>query len=120
MITQVKHVTIPVRDQSAALKFYTEILGFKVVTDVPFGEARWIELEIPGAETQVVLAAINQNEDRIGTFQPIIFSSNEIHQTFADLKAKGVEFIEELKEEPWGTYCLFRDIDGNIFCLSSG
>ena len=51
---QTRH--IPVRNQDALLKFYTEKLGFKVATDQPFSEKqRWIELQIPGADTRFVL-----------------------------------------------------------------
>ncbi len=56
MIRGVKIVSIPVRNQDVALKFYTEKLGFKVATDQPFGPGqRWIELLIPGADTALAL-----------------------------------------------------------------
>ena len=54
MIRQIKFVSIPVRDQNRALSFYTEKLGFTIITDQPFDEKqRWIELRIPKAETRV-------------------------------------------------------------------
>ena len=40
MITPLKFVGIPTRNHAAALAFYTEKLGFKVVTDQPLGPAR--------------------------------------------------------------------------------
>ena len=56
MIRGIKIAGIPVRDQDAALKFYTEKLGFKVATDQPMGDGqRWIELMIPGADTRLAL-----------------------------------------------------------------
>jgi predicted enzyme related to lactoylglutathione lyase len=121
MITQVKHVTIPVKNQDAALKFYTEKLGFTVSVDVAF-EAdgqRWIELEIPNADTRVVLFTPQGHEDRIGSFSNVVFYSENVRKTYEELKAKGVEFTREPTEEPWGTYALLKDIDGNVFCLSS-
>jgi catechol 2,3-dioxygenase-like lactoylglutathione lyase family enzyme len=36
MIRGLKFVSIPVRNQDASLKFFTEKLGFKVGTDQPF------------------------------------------------------------------------------------
>jgi catechol 2,3-dioxygenase-like lactoylglutathione lyase family enzyme len=44
MLRAIDIVSIPVRDQNAALKFYTEKLGFKVATDQYFddGKQRWI------------------------------------------------------------------------------
>jgi catechol 2,3-dioxygenase-like lactoylglutathione lyase family enzyme len=45
MIKQIKFVSIPVEDQDRALDFYTEKLGFTIITDQPFDEKqRWIEL----------------------------------------------------------------------------
>ncbi len=65
MITSVKFVGIPVKDQARALAFYREKLGFKVATDQPMGEGqRWIELRIGGAETRVVLFTPKGHEDR--------------------------------------------------------
>jgi hypothetical protein len=56
MIRGVKIVSLPVRNQDVALKFYTEKVGFKVATDQPFGPGqRWIELLIPGADTTLAL-----------------------------------------------------------------
>ena len=55
MIRQVKFVGIPTKDQERALKFWTETMGLKVLTDQPLGNQRWIELQIPGAQTRVVL-----------------------------------------------------------------
>lgn len=119
MITCVKHVSIPVKDQDQALKFYTEKLGFEVLVDAPMGPQRWIELKIPGADTEVVLFTPEGHEDRVGTFSNIIFKSDDIQKTYKDLKAKGVKFTKELTEEPWGTFALFQDPEGNTFCLSS-
>ena len=56
MIRGIKIASIPVRDQEVALQFYTDKLGFKVLTDQPFGnQQRWIELGIPGAESKLAL-----------------------------------------------------------------
>jgi len=47
MIKQIKFVSIPVADQDRALDFYTEKLGFTIITDQPFDEKqRWIELRV--------------------------------------------------------------------------
>jgi len=48
MIRGIKFACVPTRDRDRALKFYTEKLGFRVMTDQPFGAQRWIELGIPG------------------------------------------------------------------------
>jgi predicted enzyme related to lactoylglutathione lyase len=58
-------------------------------------------------------------ENRIGTFQPISFWSDNVQKTYEELKAKGVEFVQPPKTEPWGTSAIFKDPDGNTFVLSS-
>ena len=56
MISHVKFVSIPTRDQDRALAFWTERVGFRVLTDQPFDDKqRWIELRIGSSDTRLVL-----------------------------------------------------------------
>ena len=120
MIRGIKFVGIPVGDQDVALRFYTEALGFKVVTDQPFTPTqRWIELMIPGADSGLALFTPEGQEDRIGEFQSISFWCDDVFATTAMLKQKGVSFDQDPKEESWGTSAILRDPDGNRFVLSS-
>jgi catechol 2,3-dioxygenase-like lactoylglutathione lyase family enzyme len=120
MIRGVKFVAISVHDQDLALKFYTETLGCKVVTDQPFTPTqRWIELLIPGAETGLVLFTPEGHENRIGQFQSMAFWCDDVFATAKILKAKGVTFVKEPKTESWGSSAVFQDPDGNSFALSS-
>jgi predicted enzyme related to lactoylglutathione lyase len=120
MIRAIKFAGIPVKDQNVALKFYTEALGFKVITDQPFTETqRWIELMIPGAETGLALFTPDGHEGRIGTFQSLSFWCEDVFATAAAMKSKGVVFTQEPKTEVWGSVAVFADADGNQFALSS-
>ena len=120
MIRGIKLVTIPVRNQDASLKFYTEKLGFKIATDQPFSEKqRWIELQIPGSDTLFVLFTPDGHEKRIGNFQNLTFWCDDVFATAKQLRAKGVEFVAEPREEVWGTMAIFKDVDGNQFVFSS-
>ncbi len=120
MIRGIKFVSIPVKNQDASLKFFTEKLGFKVATDQFFTEKqRWIELLIPGAETGLVLFTPDGHENRIGGFQPISFWCDDVFATAKIMKSKGVEFQADPKAESWGTSAIFKDVDGNMFVLSS-
>lgn len=120
MIRGIKFASVPVRNQSEALKFYTEKLGFRVLTDQPFTEKqRWIELGIPGGDTGLVLFNMDGDTDRIGRQQPLSFWCDDVHAEFRLLKSKGVEFAKEPKTEEWGTAAIFKDQDGNQFVLSS-
>jgi predicted enzyme related to lactoylglutathione lyase len=119
LITHVKFVGIPVKDQDRALAFYTEKLGFKVGTDQPMGEGRWIELKIPRAETGVVLFTPAGQEDRIGTFWNGSFACDDVDKTYEALKAAGVEFVKPPESQPWGKYAIAKDPDGNQLVFSS-
>src|SRR5437764_13037107 len=122
MIKQIKFVSIPVRDQNRALDFYTDRLGFTIITDQPFDEKqRWIELRIPKAETRVVLFTPEGDEKRIGSFMNVSYTCDDIEKTYAELKKRGVEFEGPPQKQPWArTRCsktakaidsLFRPIE---------
>ena len=119
MITHVKFVGIPVTDQERALKFYTEQLGFEVLTDSPMGPQRWIELRCGRAQTGVVLFTPEGHEDRVGTFFNGAFATDDVFATHAELTRRGVEFIKPPQKAPWGTFAAFKDSEGNQFVLSS-
>lgn len=108
------------RNQDAALKFFTEALGFEVRTDQPFMPTqRWIEVGIPGTETGLALFTPPGHAARIGQFQSISFWCNDVVATAEAMQAKGVHFLQEPKQESWGTSAIFQDPDGNSYVLSS-
>ena len=121
MLRAIELVSVPIRDQDAELKFFTEKLGFKVATNQPFagGKQRWIELLIPGAETRLALFTPEGHENRVGGFQPVTFRCNDVFATAAEMRAKGVRLAAEPKKEVWGTMAIFQDVDGNEFAFSS-
>src|SRR5204862_8288892 len=89
MIKQIKFVSIPVRDQNRALDFYTDKLGFTIITDQPFDEKqRWIELRISKAETRVVLFTAEGEEKRIGSFMNMSYTSDVLRTTYLELKKR--------------------------------
>jgi catechol 2,3-dioxygenase-like lactoylglutathione lyase family enzyme len=120
MISHLKFVGIPTKNQDAALAFWTEKMGFKVATDQPFDDQqRWIELKIPGAETRVVLFLPEGHENRVGGFFSGSFACDNVEQTYEILKARGVEFVSPPQVQPWGKFCLFKDSEGNQFVLGT-
>jgi catechol 2,3-dioxygenase-like lactoylglutathione lyase family enzyme len=119
MIRGVKFASIPVANQDRALAFYTEKLGFRLITDQPFNEEqRWIELGIPGADTRIVLFQFG-GDLKPGGNMNVTFWTDDVEATARELKMKGVEFVMEPKREDWGTAAAFKDADGNCFILSS-
>lgn len=74
---------------------------------------------MPKAETRVVLFTAEGDEKRIGTFMNMSYSCDNIDKTYEELKGRGVEFSGPPKKEPWGTYAIFKDSEGNSFVVGS-
>jgi predicted enzyme related to lactoylglutathione lyase len=120
MISHVKFVSIPTRDQDRAVKFWTERAGFRVFTDQPFNETqRWIELRIGSSETRVVLFNFGEQGTQPGTPFNGALACDNVEQTYQELVAKGVEFVTPPQKQPWGMFAMFKDLEGNQFMLSS-
>ena len=120
MIKAIKFASVPVRNQDLALEFYTKKLGLKVMTDSPFdGSQRWIELGFSRAETKLVLFTGEGQEKMIGGFMNLTFMADDVEATAREMKARGVEFVQEPQKADWGTAAIFKDVDGNQFVLST-
>jgi catechol 2,3-dioxygenase-like lactoylglutathione lyase family enzyme len=132
MIKRMSHTTIYVEDQDRALAFYTEKLGLVVRTDATMGGFRWLTLGTPSqTDLEIVLmqpkAGPMFDEATIatlaelrkkGTFGAGVFQTDDCRKTYAELKAKGVEFKSEPSEMPYGIEAVFRDDSGNWFSLT--
>jgi predicted enzyme related to lactoylglutathione lyase len=70
------------------------------------------------ADTCVVLFTPDGHEDRVGTFVNCSLACEDVKKTYDELVARGVEFMRPPTAEPWGTYAMFRDADGNQLVLS--
>lgn len=117
MIKRIKFATVPVQDQSRALDFYTKKLGLKIFTDQPMGDSRWIELQVNGAETLLVLA--KQQDHQPGPMPVAVFVADNVKATYEELKAKGVEFTQSPKKEPWGEHAILKDSEGNSILIGT-
>lgn len=120
MIANIKFVSIPTHDQERAVEFWTKQVGFQVYTDQPFDDnQRWIELRIGSSETHLVVFRFDEQGLQPGMMFNGAFASTNVNKTYKELVERGVEFVSEPKEEPWGTFAVFKDLDGNQFVLSS-
>ena len=116
-ITGIRTVSIPVDDQDAALRFYTEALGFRVLRDNPTPNGgRWVELA-PGGDNAVVTlepAAPGLTRGAIG----IRFTTDDAEAAHAALLAAGVNADEILRWPGVPAMFAFRDPDGNAFSIT--
>ncbi len=119
MITSVTHASIWVKDQDAALKFYRDTLGFKVVSDdASMPGYRWLTVapaQQDGFELVLGLATTPEQLAGVGRQGIFVLASNDIHADYAALKAKGVKLQTEVNVNPWGSDFVFEDLYGNDF-----
>ena len=133
MIRKMSHATIFVANQEEALSFYRDKLGFQVHTDAMVGEDfRWLTLNVPDQpDFEIVLmepkpgmimdeATANQLRDLMskGVMGAGVFNTDDCRATYDDLKSKGVEFLTEPAERPYGIEAVFKDNSGNWFSLT--
>lgn len=120
MIVGVNFVTVPAQDQDRALAFYTEKLGFRLITDQPFGPGqRWIELGIGHSDTRFVLFTPPGDEDKVGGRFSGALACDDVEATHRQLTERGVEFEAAPTRQPWGTFAIMVDSEGNRFVISS-
>ena len=117
MLKHIKFMTLPVQDQGRALEFYTSKLGLKVFTDQTQGNMRWIELQVPGAETMLVL--FKQPQHQPGGMPAVVFAVDNVKTTYEALKSKGVEFTQPPKKEHWGEHAILKDSEGNLVLVGT-
>ena len=121
MITGVRSAGIYVSDQDRAKKFWMEQVGFELIQDTPMGEGgdapRWIEVAPEDKSTILVLFTPQGQENLVGNFSNLIFHCDDIHKTYEELLDKGVEFQDIPREEFWGWWATFKDLDGNTYGL---
>ncbi|HMG42853.1 MAG TPA: VOC family protein [Acidimicrobiales bacterium] len=130
MITNVSLCTIWVNDQDAARDFYVDKLGFVVGDDVSMGDGyRWLtvhhpdhpELNLtlmrPGPPLDDEAAEAFQRMLDKGTLPAVGLSCDDCRKTHEELVAKGVEFIQEPSDRPYGVEAVLRDNSGNWLVL---
>jgi predicted enzyme related to lactoylglutathione lyase len=53
-----------------------------------------------------------------GRCTALFFTTDDIHRDYEKLRDRGVEFVEEPTERPYGIDCGFRDPSGNHFRIT--
>jgi catechol 2,3-dioxygenase-like lactoylglutathione lyase family enzyme len=124
-----------VHDQDEALAFYTDKLGLEVRADVTLpevGDFRWLTVGPPGQpDIAIVLMAIPgppvmdaETAEQVRTLMAkgfagtVFLTTDDCHASYAELKARGVEFTEPPEERPYGIDSGFRDPSGNSLRLT--
>jgi catechol 2,3-dioxygenase-like lactoylglutathione lyase family enzyme len=123
---RIKLTSIMVEDQTRALKFYTEVLGFKKSNEFPVGEYRWLTVVSTEAPTDVELSLEPNANPAAKTFQKAMFDQgipltafevSDIGAEFKRLQALGVAFTKEPAPAGPVVSAVFSDTCGNLIMI---
>lgn len=133
MITKLSHVTVFVNNQDAAKDFYVGKLGLEVRTDQTMdGGFRWLTVG-PKAQPDLEIILMEPkagpmfDEEAAGAVRLLLkkgvlgagaFHVDDCRKTYAELKAKGVQFAGAPEEKFYGTEAIMRDGLGNWFSMT--
>ena len=117
-------IALVVDDYDSAIAYYVNDLGFTLLEDkVVTPEKRWVVIA-PSTEGAKILLAKAANEQqkaaignstggRVGFF---MYTTNFV-ETYESYKSKGIEFIEQPRQEAYGQVVVFKDKYGNKWDL---
>jgi predicted enzyme related to lactoylglutathione lyase len=114
-------VTLPVNDIDQAVRFFTEKLGWEKTMDAPMGKnMRWVTVAPAGAQAQFTLSKATGPGSRLpGGFSGVVLHVDDVRQTVEALREKGVEITDGPRDEPWGSWAMFKDSEGNTHGMRS-
>jgi predicted enzyme related to lactoylglutathione lyase len=132
---RIANAQVWVQDQDEALAFYTEKVGLEVRADVTvpeLGNFRWLTVGPAGqTEVSIVLMAIPgppvmdpDTAEQVralmakGFAGTIFLTTDDVHSSYEELKGRGVDFVEQPEERPYGIDSAFRDPSGNNIRLT--
>jgi catechol 2,3-dioxygenase-like lactoylglutathione lyase family enzyme len=125
MAQTLAHVTFLVREYDEAITFFTEKLSFQIVEDSPQPEGkRWVLVRPNGSPSTCLLLAQattpaqtatigKQTGDRVSFF----LHTDDFWRDYNAMRSDGVNFLEQPREESYGTVAVFADLYGNRWDL---
>ncbi len=128
MISALKHVTIVVKDQDQALRWYTETLGLEKRTDRRMGKERWLSVGVKNQPwPEIVLQqpsveaygqeTYDKKMAQVGQSTTWVYAVSDCRAFVESLRLKGTRIVGEPEDKPWGISTLVADLYGNVLNL---
>ncbi|OWA33463.1 hypothetical protein B9G55_22645 [Saccharibacillus sp. O16] len=126
MMQSIVHIALVVKDYDEAIEFYTQKLYFTLVEDIyqPEQDKRWVVVSPPGSTgTTLLLARASKPEqepfvgNQAGGRVFLFLNTDDFWRDYNEMKANGIEFVREPKEDSYGTVAVFQDLYGNLWDL---
>ena len=122
-------ISVLVRDQEEALRFYTEKLGLEKRRDISYGPGLRLLTVAPRGQQKPELALahpdplfhsekyVNELMSRVGQCLSCIFTTEDCGQDYLLLQERGVACVSAPTSHIYGIEALFQDPYGNMFSL---
>jgi len=124
MTQRLSQIALLVRDYDEAIAYYVGKLGFTLIEDTVLDAAkRWVTVAPKGGETRLLLAkAVGERQlaavgDQSGGRVFLFLQTDDFARDYAAYVERGVTFVREPIEEPYGTVAVLEDIYGNQWDL---
>ena len=126
MAQSLAHIALVVRDYDEAIVWFTEKLGFTLITDEYQAEQdkRWVLVAPPGSNgTSLLLARAATPEqaafvgNQAGGRVFLFLQTDDFNRDFAAMQGKGIRFVREPRTETYGKVAVFEDLYGNLWDL---
>ena len=125
MSQKIAHVTLVVREYDEAIEFFTVAMGFELLEDTRLdAQKRWVLVGPKGSTgTTLLLAEAATQEQRAsignqtGGRVLLFLHTDDFWRDYRAMRARGVKFTEEPREESYGTVAVFEDLYGNKWDL---
>ncbi|MFF9771420.1 VOC family protein [Streptomyces sp. NPDC014636] len=131
MIKGLGITTVWTTDQRRTKAFFTEKLDFEVRSDLAMGDMRWVTVgakDQPGVELALMsLDGPGLDPESAEALKKLVakgvlgagaFHTDDCRGDYERFRARGVEFLQEPKERPYGIEAIFRDDNGNWYSLT--
>jgi uncharacterized glyoxalase superfamily protein PhnB len=117
-------VAIVVDDYDPAISHYVNDLGFTLIEDKEMTpEKRWVVVAPSKEGARILLAKAANHEQRLaignstgGRVGFFMYTTN-FDETYENYKARGIEFVEQPRQEIYGQVVVFKDKYGNKWDL---
>jgi catechol 2,3-dioxygenase-like lactoylglutathione lyase family enzyme len=124
-MNHIGHITLLVKDQDEALKFYIEKLGFQKRQDIVIsGNTRWVTVSPKGQADLELTFVVADSEDKrkalgkqAGNHVFLTLETDDCRKEYKALKAKGIKFYGKPEVQAWGVDVVLEDLYGNLFDL---
>jgi len=126
LVQSVVHIALVVKEYDEAIDFYTKKLHFTLAEDTyqPEQDKRWVVVAPPGSlGTTILLARASKPEqeqfigNQSGGRVFLFLGTDDFWRDYKDMVSKGIDFVREPKEQPYGIVAVFQDLYGNLWDL---